>query len=162
MESGGVTERSNGPASADAAPATVGIVVTPALTIPLTEIEARASRAGGAGGQHVNTSSTRIELRWNVLESRAIDDATRRRLIEKLPTRIDADGALRVVSSARRSQLQNREAAEARMAELVAGALHREKPRRKTKPSRASKQKRLDEKRRNSERKQNRRGRGDD
>ena len=79
-----------------------------------------------------------------------------------MPTRIDADGALRVVSSARRSQLQNREAAEARMAELVAGALHPEKPRRKTKPSRASKQKRLDEKRRNSERKQNRRGRGDD
>ena len=146
----------------DEAPPTVGIVVTPTLTIPRTEIEARASRAGGAGGQHVNTSSTRIEVRWNVLESRAIDDATRRRLLEKLPTRIDADGALRVVSSARRSQLQNREAAEARMAELIAGALHRAKPRRKTKPSRASKQKRLDEKRRNSERKQNRRGRGDD
>ena len=157
-----MTEQSSGGGGPADTPTTVGIVVTPALTIPRMEIEARASRAGGAGGQHVNTSSTRIELRWNVLQSRAIDDATRRRLMEKLPTRIDADGALRVVSSARRSQLQNREAAEARMAELVAGALHREKPRRKTKPSRASKQKRLDEKRRNSERKQNRRGRGDD
>ena len=139
-------------------PATAGIVVAPGLTIPRIEIEARASRAGGAGGQHVNTSSTRIELRWNVRQSRAIDDATRQRILEKLPTRIDADGTLRVVSSARRSQLQNREAAEARMAELVAGALHRDKPRKKTKPSRASKEKRLDEKRRNSERKRNRRG----
>jgi len=141
---------------------TDGIEVVPGVTIPRGEIEARASRAGGAGGQHVNTSSTRIELRWNVRQSRAIDEQTRQRILEKLPTRIDADGALRVVSSARRSQLQNREAAEARMAELVAGALHREKPRRKTKPSRAAKQKRLDEKRRHSERKRNRRGGADD
>lgn len=142
-------------------PATV-LELAPGVTIPRAEIEARASRAGGAGGQHVNTSSTRIELRWNVRQSRAIDDATKQRIIDKLPTRIDADGTLRVVSSARRSQLQNREAAEARMAELVAEALHREKPRKKTKPSRAAKQKRLDEKRRHSERKQNRRGGGDD
>ncbi len=139
-----------------------GIDVAPGVRIPRAEIEARASRAGGAGGQHVNTSSTRIELRWNVRQSRAIDEQTRQRILEKLPTRIDADGALRVVSSARRSQLQNREAAEARMAELVAGALHREKPRRKTKPSRAAKEKRLDEKRRHSERKRNRRGGADD
>ena len=94
-------------------------------------------------------------------QSRAIDEATKARIIARLPTRVDADGTLRVVSSARRSQLQNREAAEARMAELVAGALHVEKPRRKTKPSRAAKLKRLDEKKRNSERKKNRRG-GDD
>ena len=138
-----------------------GIAVIPGVTIPRSEIEARASRAGGAGGQHVNTSSTRIELRWNVRQSRAIDEATKQRIIDKLPTRVDADGTLRVVSSARRSQLQNREAAEARMAELVAAALHREKPRRKTKPSRAAKLKRLDEKKRNSERKKNRRGDGD-
>lgn len=142
-------------------PATV-LELAPGVVIPRAEIEARASRAGGAGGQHVNTSSTRIELRWNVRQSRAISDATKQRIIDKLPTRIDADGTLRVVSSARRSQLQNREAAEARMAELVAGALHREKPRRKTKPSRAAKQRRLDEKRRHSERKQNRRGGGDE
>ena len=134
----------------------------PGITSPRAEIEARASRAGGAGGQHVNTSSTRIELRWNVRQSRAIDDATRQRILDKLPTRVDADGTLRVVSSARRSQLQNREAAEARMAELVAEALHREKPRKKTKPSRASKMKRLDAKRRPSERKKNRRGGGEE
>ena len=157
-----MTEQSNGGAGSGDTPATAGIEVTPTLTIPRAEIEARASRAGGAGGQHVNTSSTRIELRWNVLQSRVLDETTRRLIMEKLPTRIDADGALRVVSSARRSQLQNREAAEARMAELVAGALHREKPRRKTKPSKAAKQKRLDEKRRHSERKKNRRAGADE
>ena len=126
-------------------------------TIPRAEIEARASRAGGAGGQHVNTSSTRIELRWNVAQSRALDDAQRARLLTKLSSRMDGEGVLRVVSSARRSQLQNREAAEARLVELVAEALRQEKPRRKTKPSRAGKQQRLEEKRRNSERKRNRR-----
>ena len=138
-----------------------GIAVVPGVTIPRAEIEPRASRAGGAGGQHVNTSSTRIELRWNVRQSRAIDDPTKQRIIDKLSTRVDADGTLRVVSSARRSQLQNREAAEARMAELVAEALHRDKPRKKTKPSRAAKLKRLEEKKRHSERKKNRRGGGD-
>jgi ribosome-associated protein len=135
--------------------------VSDRLAIPRWELEVRATRAGGAGGQHVNTSSTRIELRWNVRQSRAIDDATKQRIIDKLPTRVDADGTLRVVSSARRSQLQNREAAEARMAELVAGALHRDPPRRKTKPSRAAKLKRLEEKKRHSERKKNRRGSDD-
>lgn len=128
------------------------------IAIPRSELEARASRAGGAGGQHVNTSSTRIELRWDVARSRALDDATRARLLTKLASRMDGEGVLRVVSSARRSQLQNREAAEARLVELVAEALRQEKPRRKTKPSRAAKQQRLDEKRRHSERKRNRRG----
>lgn len=133
------------------------LAVPGGVSIPRSEIEARASRAGGAGGQHVNTSSTRIELRWNVSRSGALDDAQRARLMSKLASRIDGEGVLRVVSSARRSQLQNREAAEARLVELVAEALRQEKPRRKTKPSRAAKQQRLDQKRRNSERKRNRR-----
>ena len=133
------------------------LAVPGGVTIPRSEIEARASRAGGAGGQHVNTSSTRIELRWNVARSAALDDAQRARLLSKLASRIDGEGVLRVVSSARRSQLQNREAAEARLVELVSEALRQEKPRRKTKPSRAAKQQRLDEKRRHSERKRNRR-----
>jgi len=133
------------------------LAVPGGATIPRSEIEARASRAGGAGGQHVNTSSTRIELRWNVSRSAALDDAQRARVMSKLASRIDGEGVLRVVSSARRSQLQNREAAEARLVELVAEALRQEKPRRKTKPSRAAKQQRLDEKRKRSERKRNRR-----
>ena len=72
--------------------------VTDALAIPRAELEARASRAGGAGGQHVNTSSTRVELRWNVATSRALDDATRARIMARLSTRIDGAGVLRVVA----------------------------------------------------------------
>lgn len=133
--------------------------VTDSLAIPRAELEARVSRAGGAGGQHVNTSSTRVELRWNVRTSRAIDDGTRARIMGKLATRIDGEGVLRVVASKRRSQLQNREQAEERLVELLTAAMATPKPRRKTKPTRASKEKRLESKKRNSERKRDR-GRG--
>ena len=134
--------------------------VTEAVAIPRAELEARTSRAGGAGGQHVNTSSTRVELRWNVAASRALDERTRARVLQKLATRIDSEGVLRVVASKRRSQLQNREQAEERLVELVREALAIPKPRRKTKPTRASKEKRLDSKKRNAERKRDRGVRG--
>jgi ribosome-associated protein len=133
--------------------------VTDSLSIPRAELEARVSRAGGAGGQHVNTSSTRVELRWNVRSSRALDDFSRAQILEKLATRIDGEGTLRVVASKRRSQLQNREQAEERLVELLQQAMATPKPRRKTKPTRASKEKRLEAKKRNSERKKDR-GRG--
>ena len=137
------------------------LVVNPSLAIPRVELEAKATRAGGPGGQHVNTSSTRIELRWNVRASRALDDATRERLLARLAQRLDGEGAVRVVASEFRSQRQNREAAEARLAEMVRKALVIPKTRRPTKPSRAAKAKRLDEKRRQSEKKQQRRRDGD-
>ena len=120
--------------------------VTSAVAIPRTELEFRASRAGGAGGQHVNTSSTRIELLWNVRTSLALDEAARERVLAKLSSRIDGEGFIRVVSSARRSQLQNREAAEERLAELVRAAMVVQKRRRATKPSRGAKEARLAEK----------------
>ena len=134
--------------------------VTDSVAIPRAELEARASRAGGAGGQHVNTSSTRVELRWNVAASRALDDRARARVLHKLATRIDSEGVLRVVASKRRSQLQNREQAEERLVELLRDALAIPKPRRKTKPTRASKEKRLESKKRNAERKRDRGTRG--
>lgn len=131
--------------------------VTPALSIPRWELEYRASRAGGAGGQHVNTSSTRIELLWNPGQSIALDDGTRALVVERLATRLDGEGWIRIVSSARRSQQQNREAAEARLAELVRGALVVRKKRRPTKPTRASKEARIAQKRKRSETKRQRR-----
>lgn len=131
--------------------------VDASLAIPRWELEYRASRAGGAGGQHVNTSSTRIELLWNVARSTALDDAQRARVSARLATRIDGEGWLRVVSSARRSQQQNREAADARLAELVRGALVVQKRRRPTKPTRASKEARIRAKRKRSETKRMRR-----
>jgi len=131
--------------------------VTPELAIPRTELEYRASRAGGAGGQHVNTSSTRIELLWNVRESPAMDEATRARVVDKLASRLDGAGWIRVVSSARRSQQQNREAAEIRLAELLRWAVAVRKRRKATKPSRGAKEARLAEKKRRGETKRQRR-----
>src|SRR5687768_4115024 len=113
--------------------------VSEGLAIPRWELEVRATRSGGAGGQHVNTSSTRIELLWNVRTSGVLSDQLRARVLDKLASRIDGEGVLRVVASDRRSQLQNREQAEARLGELVRKALIVPKKRRATKPSRAAK-----------------------
>jgi ribosome-associated protein len=135
--------------------------ISDGLAIPRSELEYRATRAGGAGGQHVNTSSTRIELLWNVTRSAVLDDERRARVAARLATRIDGEGWLRVVSSARRSQQQNREAAEARLAELVRGALVVQKRRRPTKPTRASREERIRDKRKRSETKRMRRGDSD-
>jgi ribosome-associated protein len=138
-----------------------GLRVNESVVIPRDELSARASRAGGAGGQHVNTSSTRIELLWNISTSRVLSDDQRERLLQKLSSRLDGEGNLRVVASDRRSQLQNRESAEARLAELVRAALVIPKKRKATKPSRAAKQARLDSKKRQSEKKRDRRWRGE-
>ena len=138
-----------------------GIRVNETVVIPRDELSARASRSGGAGGQHVNTSSTRIELLWNVSTSRVLTDDQRERLLQKLSSRLDGEGNVRVVASDRRSQLQNRESAEARLAELVRAALVVPKKRKPTKPTRAAKQARIDSKKRQSEKKKQRRWRGE-
>lgn len=129
------------------------LVVNPQVAIPRAELTYRASRAGGAGGQHVNTSSTRIELLWPIDRTRALDDEARARVRERLAARLDAEGFVRVVASKERSQLQNREAAEARLVELVRDALVVRRKRRPTKVPRAAKEKRLAEKKQRSERK---------
>ncbi len=131
-------------------------------TIPRDELEVRATRSGGPGGQHVNTSSTRIEVRWNPAASRVLSDEQKARLAERLVTRLDSAGWLRVVGSEHRSQLRNREAAEERLADLVRRALVVPKARTATKPSRAARARRMDEKRKQGERKRNRRYRGED
>jgi ribosome-associated protein len=134
-----------------------GLALSETMTIPRAELTFRASRAGGAGGQHVNTSSTRIELLWNVRTSQALDEASRARIESKLSSRIDSEGFIRVVSSARRSQSQNREAAEERLVELLKAALVVQKRRKATKPSRGAKEARLNEKKKQGEKKQQRR-----
>jgi ribosome-associated protein len=121
--------------------------ITPALGIPLAELTYRASRSGGPGGQHVNTSSTRIEVVWDIVASPSLDDAQRARLLEQLAPRLDKEGHLRLVSGATRSQLQNRMDVTERLARVVAEALHVPRPRKRTKPSRAAKAARLDAKR---------------
>src|SRR5205809_7137746 len=125
--------------------------VTDRIAIARSELSYRATRSGGAGGQHVNTSSTRIELLWSFEQSSAVDDAQKERIRKLLAKRIDADGQLRIVSDGRRSQLQNRTAADERLAKLVREAMHVAKARRATKPTKSSKQRRLSEEKRHSE-----------
>lgn len=136
--------------------------VTETMRIPRAELTYRASKAGGAGGQHVNTSSTRIELLWNVRTTSALDEEARARVLAKLATRIDGEGSIRVVSSARRSQGQNREAADERLVELVRGALLVQKRRKPTKPTRGAREARLTEKKKRGETKRQRRSGTDD
>jgi ribosome-associated protein len=144
-------------ASSESGDSAAWVVVTPELRIPRAELEYRASRSGGPGGQHVNTSSTRIEVWWDVAGSAALDEAQRERLLARLATRLDGAGRLRLVSGATRSQLKNRAAVTERLAEVVARALHVPRPRKKTKPSRAAKAARLEAKRRRSSLKASRR-----
>ena len=125
--------------------------------VPEPELRFRASRAGGPGGQHVNQSSTRVEVRWQVTESPSLTEDQRERLIEKLSSRIDSRGFLRVVAEERRSQLRNREAAVERLNALVSEALKRPKPRRKTKSPASANKKRLEDKRRRGTQKKQRR-----
>lgn len=134
-----------------------GLVVTPTLSIPPGELDARATKSGGPGGQHVNTSSTRVELLWRLAESSAVNDEQRARLQLKLAARLDSEGNVRVVASDTRSQRQNRILAEERLAELVRRALAIPKKRRKTAPTRSSIERRLTEKRIRSQRKRERR-----
>jgi ribosome-associated protein len=128
-----------------------GVEVNGGPTIPLGELTFRAVRAGGPGGQHVNTSATKVELTWDVAGSPSLTDEERARLRDKLGTRIDERGTLRVVAGDSRSQHQNREAALERFAELVARALKKPKPRRRTKPPRAAKEARLKAKKQRSQ-----------
>lgn len=134
-----------------------GLAVTSTVSIPPGELDARATKSGGPGGQHVNTSSTRVELLWRLPQSRAITDEQRTRLKLKLAARLDSEGNVRVVASDTRSQRQNRILAEERLADLVRRALAVPKKRRKTAPTRSSIERRLTDKRMRSQRKQERR-----
>ena len=132
------------------------LFVNGALSIPRHELDVRVSRSSGAGGQHVNKTSSRVEIFWNITTSRALGDEQRERLQQKLASRLTSDGSIRVVASDMRSQIRNREIAEERLADLVARALIVAKKRRATKPTKASKEARLDAKRRQSTKKRER------
>lgn len=133
------------------------LAVNEALSIPRSELDMRVSRSSGAGGQHVNKTSSRVEIFWNVLGSRALTEEQRARLREKLASRLTTEGSIRVVASDMRSQSRNRDLAEERLADLVRRALLIPKKRRPTRPTRASKEARLEGKKRLSHKKRERR-----
>jgi ribosome-associated protein len=137
--------------------------ISPTLRLPLSELSYRASRSGGPGGQHVNTSSTRVEVWWDIAASPSLDPEQRARLLSRLSSRLDGGGRLRLVSGGTRSQLRNREAVTERLRDIVAEALVIPRRRKPTRPSRAAKAARLETKRRRSATKrERRRSPGDD
>ncbi|MEO8192605.1 MAG: alternative ribosome rescue aminoacyl-tRNA hydrolase ArfB [Gemmatimonadales bacterium] len=133
-----------------------GLRVTDSLVIPRGELEVRASRASGAGGQHVNKTSSRIEISWNIAGSKALSDEQRLLLTERLASRLSDEGAIRVVASDTRSQARNRDAAERRLAETIARALKVRKKRKPTKRPRRANEARLTEKKKHSDKKRER------
>jgi ribosome-associated protein len=121
------------------------------LVIPDAELAERFSRSSGPGGQSVNTTDSRVELRWDIAGSAALTDDQRDRLLAALGPRL-VDGALTIVASEHRSQRQNRTAARARLAHYVTDALAPPPPaRRATRPSRAARARRLEAKRHRSD-----------
>ncbi len=121
------------------------------LALPLTEIELRASRSSGPGGQHANVTASRVEAVFDVAASQTLDERQRARLLERLGPVVTA------VAQDARSQSRNRELALERLAAKLAAALKVSRRRRATRPTRASKRRRLEQKRRAGERKRDRR-----
>lgn len=128
--------------------------------LPDSELTWRFSRSSGPGGQHVNTTDTRVELTWSLDDTTALTPAQKELAASRLRSRL-VDGTITVVSSRYRSQHRNREAARVRLEELVARAIVPPKPRRDTRPTKASVQRRLDAKKRRSDVKRSRRARWD-
>ena len=128
------------------------------LAIPLSEIELRASRSSGPGGQHANVTASRVEAVFDVAASRALEEAQRARLLERVGPLVTA------VAQDARGQSRNRELALERLAAKIAAGLRVPRRRRPTRPTRSSRRRRLEQKRRTGERKRGRRppaGEGD-
>jgi len=131
-----------------------GVFINTHLTIPWSEVQYRFVRSSGPGGQHVNKSSTQVELLFDVTHSPSLSAGQRGRILLKLKNLIDVDGVLQLSAQSERSQLRNREAVTGRFQELLAAALHVPKKRRPTQPTLASNEKRLEGKKRRSRVKQ--------
>ena len=135
------------------------LVVNAQLTIPATELHWTAVRASGPGGQNVNKVSSKIELRFDVGRSTALDAQTRARLRTLAGSRVDGQGVLTIQSQLTRDRPRNLEDARQKLADLIRRALERPTIRRPTRPSRAAKRRRLDDKKRHAQKKTERHGR---
>jgi ribosome-associated protein len=128
-----------------------GLQLPRGVEIPLEEIQLRASRSSGPGGQHANVTASRIEAVFDVNASQALTDEQKRRVAARCGPRVTA------VAQDARSQSRNRELALQRLQQRLANALHVPRARRSTRPTKASRERRLDAKRQASQRKQARR-----
>ncbi len=121
------------------------------VSIPSSELRFRFSRSSGPGGQHVQKSSTRVELLFDVRNSPSLTEEQKQRLLGRLGGYVDSSGTLHLVSQSGRSQWRNREEVVARFQALLQRALAARKRRRATRPSAAARERRLREKRHRSE-----------
>lgn len=127
------------------------------LIIPAAEISLTASRSSGPGGQHVNTASTRVQLRWNLSESAVLSETQRRLATERLASRLTKAGELVLECGSYRSQRRNRDACLRRLAVVVRSALESDAPRHKTRPPAGAAKRRLADKKRRGALKRSRR-----
>lgn len=120
------------------------------IVIPEHELDITTSRSGGAGGQHVNKTSSRITVRWNIATTQALSDEQKARVLEKLRGRLTNDNELIIHHSSSRSQFQNKRLALEQLAHEIRQALHIPKKRTATKISSAVKESRLQHKKQRS------------
>ncbi len=136
------------------------LVINHHLSLAPDELEFRATTGGGPGGQHVNRSATRIELRWRPAASEslvhALSPAHCARVVQRLSGRVDSAGVLRLVAAEHRSQRRNRDAAAERLVAIIRAALPDPVPRKATKPTRGAVERRLDEKKQRASKKRDR------
>jgi ribosome-associated protein len=132
------------------------------IEIPAHELEITASRSGGPGGQHVNKTSSRITVRWNVRSTLALSQAQKEHLMERLQSEMTSDGDILVSNSTSRSQTQNKQLALDNLAQKIRQALYVPKKRMKVKVSKSAKESRLHEKKKRGEVKAMRNKRFDD
>jgi ribosome-associated protein len=124
------------------------------VCIPLAELNFRFSRSSGPGGQHVQKTSTRVELLFDVARSPSLSEAQRARVLARLAGYVDAVGVLHLVSQSERSQSRNREEVVTRFQSLLRQALKRRKRRKPTRPTAESRERRLRQKRQRGQIKQ--------
>jgi len=122
--------------------------ITPEVAIPVEELEFRTSRSSGPGGQGVNTTDSRVELRFDLAGSPSISPEAKERALRRLASRLDSGGRLRLVAQSQRSQLANRRDATERLAAMLASALAVPRTRRPTRPGAAAAARRMEAKRR--------------
>jgi ribosome-associated protein len=138
------------------------LIVDDQHRIPAEELELSASRSSGPGGQHVNTTDSRIQVRWDLRRSNALTPEETERVERRLASRLTQDGVLVLACDVHRSQRRNREEVLARLAAMLRLALHRPRPRKPTAVPHRAREQRLQQKRARADLKRARRGSDDD